>query len=306
MNKKANKANRIKDNGQWVFYCTMTAIPLIHLAIFYFYVNFNSIMLAFQTYIGGKFVFTGFNNFVAVFNAFSDPDIMLNIAFRNSIIRQLAGYVLGLPFGLIFSWYVYKKKLGAGTFKVILYLPQIVSAITMTSIFFVIAEALPIEIAKLFGVKLREGLIANPDTTFITILLYTTWSSFGGSVLMYSGTMSSISDAVIEAGEVDGVTPFREFISIVIPMIFPTISTFLVAGIATMFTDQMNLFNFFGQNVMPKDQTIGYYLYMKIKTASSLAEYPYLASLGVVLTCIVMPVVIFVRWLLGKLNPMEN
>ena len=59
-NKKIPMKKRQKD---MIFVASLVTLPLIHYLIFYVYVNFNSILLAFQRYDNGVYVWNGLENF---------------------------------------------------------------------------------------------------------------------------------------------------------------------------------------------------------------------------------------------------
>lgn len=303
---KKNNLNAIKNYGQWVFYFTMIAIPVLHFIFFYIGVNFNSILLAFEEYDyeTGSYFISGFQNFSKVFSSMVDSSVMGN-AYRNTIIVRLVMWVIRMPLAWVFSWYIYKKNPGSLVFRVILYLPAIISSVTLVTMYrFFVEMAVPEIINSIFGTEIM-GLLANPDTTFGTIMFYHIWSSFGGTILIYSGTMGNISDSIIEAAKVDGITPYKEFSKIVIPIIWPTIATFLVVGVAELFINQMDLFTFYDTHADPSNYTVGYFLFMSIKKANR-SNYPFLAAYGIVLTFITIPLVFLARWITGKLDKMEN
>ena len=89
---------------------------------------------------------------------------------------------------------------------------------------------------------------------------------------------------------------------ITIPMIWPTITTFLIVGVAGLFTNQMCLYSFYGESAEYANMTIGYYLYRETLKAG-VDRYPYLAALGLVLTVIVVPLTYLVKWLTNKFGP---
>ncbi len=310
MKYKTQNPNAIKNPTKWIFYACMVALPLTHFAIFYIYVNFNSILMAFQTYdrATGSFVFgnTGFKNFAQIFVTLKET-VYMPSAFKNSLIKYLCSFFFGTVFSITFAWYVYKKKTGAWLFRVILYLPSIISSVTLVTMFRYFSElAIPELVKTITGIEI-QGLLYNQETTFGTILFFSIWMTFGGGLLMYGGTMSSISDSIIEAAEVDGVTPFKEFILIVVPMIWPTITTFMVSAAAGIFTDQMNLFTFYDTKAEFQLYTVGYYMYRQIKySGTEYSEYPFLAAFGLGLTLITMPYVFFLRWFMNKVNPLAD
>ena len=59
------KRKGMRDVGELIFYICLVALPMLQVAIFYGYVNFNSFLMSFQSYdtLSGKFTFDGFVNF---------------------------------------------------------------------------------------------------------------------------------------------------------------------------------------------------------------------------------------------------
>lgn len=297
-----------KNRGKTIFYWSILAFPLLQFAIFYIGVNLNSFALAFQEFDmydeGLKFI--GFDrlweNFKAVFQEFGEADYLLT-AFNNSIIAYLIGLVVGLTLALLFSYYLYKKFFMSKFFKVILFLPFIISSIILVIIYkYFVENAIPAFVLDLFGTEI-EGLLSNPDTEFITVLFFSIWTGFGVQTLIYGSAMSDISNDIVDAAKIDGVTPMREFLYIDIPIIAPTIAVFVVSSTATIFVNQMNLFSFYGAEAANYDiWTIGYYMYQGI-TVAPLAEYPYYAAFGLVMTMITIPITLIVRRLMNRMDP---
>lgn len=310
--KRKDTLNRTrKDRGKTVFYWAMLAFPLLQFIIFYVGVNLNSFALAFQTFDlyddGLKFV--GFDqfwmNFKAVFQEFREADYLLK-AFNNSIIAYLIGLFVGLTLALLFSYYLYKKFYMSKFFKVILFLPFIISSIILVIIYkYFVENAIPALVLELFGKEI-EGLLSNPNTEFITVLFFSIWTGFGVQTLIYGSAMSDISNDIVDAAKIDGVTPMKEFLYIDIPIIMPTIAVFVVSSTATIFVNQMNLFSFYGAEAANYDiWTIGYYMYQGI-TVAPLAEYPYFAAFGLVMTMITIPLTLVVRRLMNRMDPNER
>ena len=118
---------------------------------------------------------------------------------------------------------------------------------------------------------------------------------------MYLGAMNSISESIVEAAQLDGITPLKEFVYVTLPMIYPTLVTFIVTGVAGIFTNQMNLFTFKGGILSYKDYTYGYYLFYN--TSLGMEKYPAMASMGLIFTLIIAPITFLVRHLLEKYGP---
>lgn len=293
--------------GERIFWWSILLLPLIQFSIFYIGVNFNSILLAFQDIemsldgSGYKYSWVGFGNLKETITAlFNEPDLVYG--FRNSLLAYVVGLIAGTGFALLFSYYIYKKKLFSGAFKIILFLPSIISSVAMILMFkYFIENAYPEAMSKLLG-KRVDGLLANPDTVIGTLLFYSVWVGFGGSVLMYLGAMNGINESVVEAAYLDGITPLKEFIFITLPLIYPTLVTFLVTGLTGIFSNQIGLHAFFPNGIPdPRYNTYGYYMFIHI--ADGMIEYPHVAAMGLLMTMVLAPLTFFVRWVLEKFGP---
>ncbi|MBR2374878.1 MAG: sugar ABC transporter permease [Clostridia bacterium] len=302
--------NKMKTDGffqkkrqkQLIFSLIVVIIPIIQFCIFYIGVNFNSILMAFQKYeINeqtnlGKYQFNGLKNFRRMFFQLKYEND-LPWALKNSIIAFLVNIGVGTTLALIFSLYIFKGMVGSKTFRAILFAPSILSSIVTVTMYKNFVET---AIPEIFN--LQYGLLGNPDTRFGALLFFMIWVSFGTQILIYSGAMNTIDPSVIEAAKLDGASPLREFLSIILPLIYPTVTTFLVTNIAGLLTNQMNLFAFYANGADPELRTMGYYLFRQTNTAS-LAEYPLLATYGVALTLIAAPITLLGKKVLESVGP---
>ncbi len=279
-----------------IFTLALLAYPMLQFIIFYICVNFNSILLAFKRYDGGDYVFQGFGNFKRIFDMLKSEEF-IQTALWNSVWVFVFLQVVTTILSLFVTYFIFKKFPAAKFFKIILFLPSIISAIVIVQVFTFFAD---VAVPKIFGIP---GLLLNADTTFGTVLFYNIWYGLGGGMLLYLGAMNSIDESVLEAAQLDGVNSMQEFIFIVFPMIYPTFTTFMITGIAGIFTNQINLYTFFGGTANYEHYTFGYYLY--VETVKGDSNYPLLSAWGMMLTLVVVPLTFLVRWALEKLGPKE-
>lgn len=310
--RKKRSGLRQRDVKNWIFIAIMSAIPLIQFAVFYIYVNFNTIILSFQEYTIvdpvnniGAYKWNNFGNFTKVWKELTEGGRVLLFGLKNSAILYAVSTLLATPLTLFFSYYIYKKKPFHKTFKVMLFLPSIISSLVMTLLFkYFVSNSVPYVVEKLFGTKMTSPLApeAPYSTTFGTVLFYSVWCSFGTSMLMYSGAMNNISESMVEACHLDGANNIQEFWYVTLPGVFPTLTTFLTASIAGFFTADMGLYAFFQDGASDRIATIGYYIFKETRDAG-LTGYPYLACLGLILTIIAMPFTFGLRKLLFRFGP---
>ena len=290
------------------FYWGMFALPLLQFIIFYLIVNMNSLLLAFKSYSFNKEtllydqVFVGFDNFKTFFNDFFAQGGKLEPIFKNSLTLYLINLFVGTVLALLFSYYIFKKRFASQFFRVMLFMPSIISSVVLVTLYsYFVDRAVPDIVLNMFGTQMKLPLDAYP---WQTVLIFNVFISFGTSVLLYSGAMSRIPDGVIEAGQIDGVNALQEFCILVIPMIAPTVSVFLITGVAQLFTNEANLYAFYGYFANSKIQTLGYYLLVQVKGENStLANYPYAAAAGLSLALVAAPITLLVKYILDKVVP---
>ena len=309
-----NKRTLSEKNKKLIFYIIMFAPLILQVAIFYIYVNISNIGLAFSKYdfidgVGNVSSFAGFDNFSFVLNKlFSSSLIGM---FRDTFIMYAVLLCVAMPIGMFFSFYIYKKFMFSEFFRVILFLPQVLSAVAMTTIYKTLTNDLVMMYTGVDG-----GLLGGYGSvvTMITIIFYTLWMGFGANILLYCGAMSGINDSIIEACHLDGCNVIKEFFYVILPSIYPTITTFILIDIAGIFTNQMNLHTFYGQKPLPEgiNGTIGYYLVKQTQHSDFVYlengpwSYSQLSALGVLITVVTVPVSLIVRTLMEKFGPSED
>ena len=309
----SGKKFKTRKQRRLIFYILMFALPLLQFAIFYLYVNFNSFIIAFQERTKDfEIVATG-DNFAEAFKYFfsAKGGKML----WNSTQLLLCQIFIATPLGLLFSYYIAKEKTGAGFFRVMLYLPQVLSVVVLAALFKVIVnEVYPMIATEWFHAKNPIPLL-SPTTSvtvkFYTALVFTLWFSFGANVLIYTGAMSGIDQSIVESASLDGVTTLQEFWYIYVPIIFPTITTFLLTSIAGIFNNQMSLHFFFGND---GDVPVFAYYFFRMAAKNTYASQDIyadsgymtlgeLAALGLIATAILVPITLLVKKMLEKYGP---
>lgn len=302
------KSSSSYTKGDKLFYACILALPILQTLIFYFYVNFNSFALAFQSYdtVSNKYSW-GLDANINDFKLIKDTIGMWAL---NSVLVWIVTSLVGTTIAVIFSYYIYRRRTMSSIFKFILFLPSVVPAILLGMMFKNFMQAgLPtysngaivntmdsISLASMFGEK------GATQVRFWLLTAYSVWISFGSQVLIYTGAMDQIPTEVVEAGRLDGTSFMGELRHIVFPSILGSVGTFLVSGVAGLFTNQNNLFNIIGMNsnVLEGEQTVGYFLYTYLLKHPGGSGYTFVSFLGLICTCIVVPISLGVRKLVER------
>lgn len=305
---------------------------MLHTAIFYFYVNINTVILAFQK-------ITENPNGVGYLYEFDSTFRSFKVAWNELIVGQL--YMIGngakffaidwpisFTLALSFSFYIYKKYPGAGLFKTMLFMPSIISGLVFCIIYTYLCEHGYGQIMCMIEGKevtyrniISYGsLLRKADTAFFCIVFYNIWISFGSNILLYSGAMSGIDESVVESAHLDGANTLQEFWFISLPLIFPTIISLVVTVITGVMTSNAGTLSLYGDSFsgVPDEtirevKTIGYQMHILAQrlglNGAQLTEETVkfntcdLSAYGLIVTAVVVPIVLTIRKLLTKYGP---
>jgi ABC-type sugar transport system permease subunit len=302
--------NKIR-REQFILYCALLIVPMIQFFLMYICVNFRSILFAFQKYDYSTMEYS-FNfqylaeNFHTIVGELFSGDL-LGQAWFNSIKSYLLGILVITPLQVCIAFFVYKKLLFAGFFRVVLYLPNIVAGMTtILGYKYFVEKGLPHFFPEWTQLTYLGGLLANPKTIFDTLLFYVAWTSLGGGLILMTGTMSRTPKEVIEAAQIDGVNLWQEFRYIVFPVIYPVLTIQLYTGIVAIFTGGPPLYQFYASNLPNEAATLQYYFFtLIIGSTSDPANYPKAALGGLLFTLAATPIIFWLKAFFEKHDPNE-
>ena len=291
-------AKKRRDVGEIVFIVTMLIIPIIAFLFFYVYINFNSILMAFQIplYDGLGSYNWGFDNFVKVFNQITNTNDNLLFYLRNTVIFFVQDTFVSLPLSLAICYFIYKKIALYKSFRTIIYLPIIITTTIIATLFKGMIEAGgPYRaLCDMLDVVPPETFVYNEQYSLKIILFFAIYSGLGGRFVLFGGAMNSIDPGIIDAGKIDGVGPFRELVSIIIPCIWPTLATMILLCFTGIFTASGPLLLFdkgdYGSN------TISFWIYkITTGTGGSGENFELASAVGLTFTILSLPIVFVVK-----------
>ncbi|MBR0188790.1 MAG: sugar ABC transporter permease [Clostridia bacterium] len=294
---------KLHDN---LFVASFLIYPIILFLVFYVYVNFNSILLAFKEYdFKGNYKWVSFDNFSSFIENIRGGSALWAQGLSNSFKMYFIALIICLPLYVLFSYIIFKKCFMHKQLRAISMIPQIVSGFIICLVFKKFVEgAIPDIVKSVFGKEEFPNLLQDTGYAFGTTLFYQIWISFATNLIVYPNAMTQIDDSILEAGKIDGVgNMFQELWYLIIPLIFPTISTFLITGLAAIFTNAGSLPTFYMYSAPTSAVNIGYIYWRDVANSSNYAGYPMLAAGGLLMTFFVAPLTILVRWLLEKFGP---
>ena len=207
------------------------------------------------TWLIGLIVFTAFPMIAAVYISMTDWDIVGNASFiglgnykmlfsSDEFIRSLwvtVRYaVIAVPLiiatSLTMAVLVSKNRKGSSVFRVIYYMPAIVSGVAVAIVFKWILDpsyGLLNGLLSLCGIQGPDWLY-DPDWVLPSYLIMAVWGA-GGSLLTYLAALKDIPEDLYGAAMIDGANAFQKVRYITVPLMTPIIFYNLVLGIIGAF-----------------------------------------------------------------------
>jgi multiple sugar transport system permease protein len=213
--------------------------------------------------------------------------------FRNSMVL-LISVPLQIFFGLIVAVLLYEEVKGWRIFRTLIYLPQIISAVTIGYLFRT-AFGLdgPINfVLRNIGLKtLAIEWLGNTATALGVLVFCLTWFSIGWQAIVILGGMSKIDPLIFEAARVDGANFWQRTFLVVVPVITRTIEYALIMSMVWTFTSVFAfIYSITGGGPGYETSTIDYMIYTKFYQAS--ANFGYASALAVILLIIILVITV--------------
>lgn len=308
------KTKSITLSSKWkerIFLCVMMAIPVAHFLVFFIYINLDTVALSFQTLdrspsSDGGYIFVGWQNYREIFRGFASPYSVFTKAIRNSLLLFLLNNLVLLPLGVIFSYILHRKMPLSGAFRVIFYLPSIISMVVLTMLFSFVFDStngIIDPLLKKMGLGYvipEDGWLRSESTAMKMVLLYCFWAGIGGNIPLLSGAIQRIPEELREAGKLDGVGFFGELWHIVLPLIGTTVSTLYMFGTTVIFTIFLQPKLLTGGGPDGETYTIALYIVESIREAGELTMG---AAVGILCALVGTPIVVVTKRLLEKIFP---
>ncbi|MDR2798130.1 MAG: sugar ABC transporter permease [Treponema sp.] len=165
-------------------------------------------------------VFVGLSNWVQLVK-----DSTFWAAFRNNLIIVFLSLLFQVPFALALATFLDVTEKKGMIFKVIWFLPYLISSVAIGVLFKFALDAnygLIASISKLFGGG-GVDLLGNPKAALFTVIGVVCWQYIPFYMVYYLAAYGNIPIELYEAASIDGATRNQYFWQISLPMLRPTI-----------------------------------------------------------------------------------
>ncbi|MEU7855881.1 sugar ABC transporter permease [Nonomuraea sp. NPDC049141] len=194
---------------------------LIGLTVFTLFPIVLSLVMAFFKWPAvGERAFTGVENFTTLF---TDP------VFRRSLFNTLLFVVLYLPLNLIVSvglavWMGPRIR-GRKALRVVFFLPVVTPMVANAVVWRMIYQPNGLIDGSMYaatGVH-APNFLGEQGWAMFAVVAMSVWQGFGYNMLVFSAALDAIPRHLLEAAQIDGAGPWRQFFRIMLPMISPAL-----------------------------------------------------------------------------------
>ncbi len=298
-----------EDRKAFVFCYVMIGIPFLFFLAFWVYVNADSILTAFRDETGAL----SMKNFEEIWIGFVDKDgfgwNLGEILWRTVKLWFFVNFLCIVP-SLISTYVLYKEIPGHYIFRIIFMIPTVLAGIVWTMImkYMVMLNGPVLDVLGWFGfepsfeLSVTGTLLATNDTAYVTILLLNMIPHIIGFNMIISGAYARIPGDLFEVGRLDGIGFMREFFTVSLPLIWPTLIITLISNFSTVFTLEGGVFLYTRGHF--NTATMGFYIYeltFRLADGGGTGYYGYPAAIGFVVTCMTIPIVLFGKLFLERL-----
>lgn len=271
--------NYYKKYTPYLFLLPATAVLLV----FFFIPFFQTIGLSFFDYSSSLYnpSFNGLDNYIKLFKEPIFYKVMLN---------TFMYLVIAVPFLVIFPLFIAvlinQKIRGITLYKILIYLPVIVSIVVAAIAFkwLYAGQGVLNYLLSLFHIE-PIGWLIDTKWALFSVAVVTIWKGIGYYMMIYLASLMSVPQDLYEACDIDGANFWQKHMTVTIPHIMPTIA--LVSTISTISAMKVfaEIYVMTKGGPLDSSKTIVYYIYER---AFENLDLGYASALAVILLIVVM------------------
>ena len=253
------------------------------LIVFFFIPFFQTFGLSFFDYSSSIYhpSYCGWDNYVKLFK---EP-VFYKVMFNTFMYLVIAVPFL-VTFPLFLAVLINQKIRGITLYKIILYLPVIVSIVVAAIAFkwLYATQGVLNYILSVFHIN-PIGWLTDTNWALFSVAVVTIWKGIGYYMMIYLASLMSVPQDLYEACDIDGANFWQKHFTVTIPHIMPTIA--LVSTISTISAMKVfaEIYVMTKGGPLNSSKTIVYYIYER---AFENLDLGYASALAVVLLIVVM------------------
>lgn len=170
--------------------------------------------------------FVGLQNFKTLFH-----DTKFIVSMQNTILLIVVVTVVTFFLALLYAALLTREHIkGQDFFRIIFYIPNILSVVVIAGIFSAIYKpenGMLNSILSLLSGETVMILWKDQPLVIVSIIIAMIWQAVGYYMVMYMASMSAVPESLYESASLDGAGRFTQFFQITLPLIWTNIRTTL-------------------------------------------------------------------------------
>lgn len=218
-----------KGKARSVFIGVCVAPAVILFFIFMIIPTFNVFKMSLYKWGGfsNNKQFVGLENFQKLMS-----DTTFLRTFQNSILLVVCVTVITMALSLIFAAIISREKIkGENFFRVIFYIPNILSIVIISAIFSAIYDPSTGLLNSIIGIFRGDKdpilWLGDQKIVIFSLVIALIWQAIGYYMVMYMASMASVPESLYESADLEGANHVQQFFSITLPLIWTNIRTTL-------------------------------------------------------------------------------
>ena len=253
------------------------------LLVFFFIPFFQTIYFSFLDYSKDIYspVVIGLENYKKLFLS----PIFYKVMFNTFLYLFIAVPILAI-IPLFMAILINQKLRGLTIYKILIYLPVIVSIVVAAIAFkWLYAQTGILNyFLEYFGFN-SIGWLTDTRFSLISVVIVTIWKGIGYYMMIYLAALMSVPKELYEACDIDGASFFRKHLTVTVPHIMPTIALVTTISAISAMKVFAEIYVMTKGGPLNSSKTIVYYIYER---AFENLDLGYASALAVVLLIVVM------------------
>ena len=253
------------------------------LLVFFFIPFFQTFFLSFFDYSTSIYqpTFAGIENYVKLFQS----PIFYKVLWNTFVYLFVAVPILAI-FPLFIAILIHQRIRGVTLYKILIYLPVIVSIVVAAIAFkwlYADQGILNFLVTSLGFQKI--GWLTDPNWALYSVIIVTIWKGVGYYMIIYLAALMSVPKELYEACDIDGANFLTKHLTVTIPHIMPTIALVTTISAISAMKVFAEIYVMTKGGPLNSSKTIVYYIYER---AFENLDLGYASAMAVVLLVIVM------------------
>ena len=253
------------------------------LILFFFIPFFETILLSFYDYNSNIYhpQFVSLANYTALLKSPVFYKVMWN-----TFLYLIVAVPFLVVFPLIIAIMINQKIKGVTLYKILIYLPVIVSIVVAAIAFkwlYADQGILNYIVTKL-GLE-PIGWLTDPNFALYSVIIVTIWKGIGYYMIIYLASLMSVPKELYEACDIDGANFLTKHLTVTIPHIMPTIALVTTISAISAMKVFAEIYVMTKGGPLNSSKTIVYYIYER---AFENLDLGFASAMAVVLLVIVM------------------